>query len=74
MCTGAMVFRDGFRKARLTVTDIDFDVDERTVQSDNRAAADLGEHRCFSVVQGSLDERGADTWRLYHDALGASKW
>jgi hypothetical protein len=69
MCTGAMDFRDGFRKAGLSIADIDFDVDERTVEPDNtctalrlvqcrcRATADLGEHRGFSVVQGSLRAR-----------------
>jgi hypothetical protein len=33
-------------KAGLSIGDIDFDVDERTVESDYRAARHLGKHRC----------------------------
>jgi hypothetical protein len=44
--------RDGFREAGLTVGDIDFDIDKRAVETDDRATGDLGKHRRDSIVRG----------------------
>jgi hypothetical protein len=43
--------RDGFRKARLSVGNIDFDVDERAVETDDGTTGDLGKHRRDSIVR-----------------------